>query len=210
MSEASQAALAVLRDPSRFQWYLIPLFVIVIYIYANEIEKRNFSAVCAGLAFYGMDLFNEIWNALVLQFTGKSAVWTAPGQTAYLIFVGLNIETSLMFAILGIAFVKMLPKDRKARVLGLPNRWFFAVFNSILCVGVELILNRAGVLVWYYRWWNWPRIWLIILIGYLPFMVVSFWVYDMEKIRSKLAALIALYAVDFSAIIALAVILNWI
>jgi len=210
MSEASQAALAVLRDPSRFQWYVIPLFVIVVYIYASEIEKRNWNTVCAGLAFYGMDLFNEIWNALVLQFTGRSAVWTASGSSAYLIFVGLNIEISLMFAVLGIALVKMLPKDRKARVLGIPNRWFFAVFNSILCVGVELILNRAGALVWYYHWWNWPNIWLIILLGYLPFMVVSFRVFDMEKTRSKLAALIAIYAVDFSAIIAFAVILNWI
>jgi len=114
MTEASQAAIAILRDPSQFKWYVIPIFVIVVYIYANEIEKRNWSLVLAGLAFWGMDWFNEIWNALVFYGTGRSAVWTAPGKTAYLILIGLNIEITMMFAILGIVLIKMLPADKKA------------------------------------------------------------------------------------------------
>jgi hypothetical protein len=85
---------------------VIPIFVIVIYIYANEVERRNWNVVFAGLAFWGMDLFNEIWNALVFHFTGFSAVWTAPGKTAYLILIGLNIEITLMFAIMGVVVAK--------------------------------------------------------------------------------------------------------
>lgn len=210
MTEASKQALEILRDPGLFQWYVVPLFVIVFYIYAVEIEKRNWSMVFAGLAFWGMDMFNEIWNGLVFHFTQYSACWTAPGKTAYLILIGLNIEITLMFAILGIACIKMLPKDKETKVLGLPNRWFFVVFNSLLCVFIEVVLNKWGALVWDYAWWNFPNVWLIILVGYMPFMIVSFWVYDMKQVRHKIAAVSAIFAVDFLAIILFAVILGWI
>lgn len=210
MTEASEQALKILRDQSLFQWYLIPLFAFVVYVYAVEVERRNWSGVFAGLAFYGMDLFNETWNALVLHFTDRSAVWTTPGDTSYLIFVGLTIEISAMFAVAGVTFTKMLPADKSLRILGIPNRWFFAVANAILCVFVEVLLNRADVLVWEYPWWNFPNIGLIFLLGYLPFMAVSFWVYDMEKIRNKIATVLVIYAVDLSAIILFAGLLGWI
>jgi hypothetical protein len=210
MTEASQQALKILRDADLFQWYVVPLFALVVYVYAVEIERRNWSIVFAGLAFYGMDLFNETWNALVLHFTDRSAVWTTPGATAYLIFVGLNIEISFMFAVAGVAFAKMLPADKSLTILGIPNRWFFAVANSIFCVFVEVLLNRAGALVWEYPWWDFPNIGLIVLFGYLPFMVVSFWVYDMEKIRNKIAAVGAIYAVDLTALVLFIPLLDWI
>jgi len=210
LTEASEQALKILRDASLFQWYLIPLFAFVVYVYAVEIERRNWSAIFAGLAFYGMDLFNETWNALVLHFTDRSAVWTTPGDTAYLIFVGLTIEISAMFAVAGVAFTKMLPADKSLRILGIPNRWFFAVANAILCVFVEVLLNRADVLVWEYPWWNFPNIGLIFLLGYLPFMAVSFWVYDMEKIRNKIATVLVIYGVDLPAIFLFAGLLGWI
>jgi len=57
---------------------------------------------------------------------------------------------------------------------------------------------------------NWPHIFLIILIGYLPFMVVSFWVYDMEKISNKIAALVAIFGVDIGALTLFIMIFRWI
>jgi len=210
MTRASVEALHILRDPRLLQWYLIPLLAFVVYVYAVEVERRNWSAVLAGLAFYGMDLFNEIWNALVLHFTRRSAVWTTPGNTAFLIFVGLTIEISLMFAIAGIVFTKMLPRDPTLRILGVPNRWFFAVVNSIFCVFVEVLLNRAGIFIWEYPWWNFPNVSLIILIGYLPFMVVAFWVYDMGKTSQQVATVLMIYAVDLSAILLFGVARRWI
>jgi hypothetical protein len=210
VTEASEQALKILRDESLFQWYLIPLLAFVVYVYAVEVERRNWSAVFAGLAFYGMDLFNETWNALILHFTDRSAVWTTPGDTSYLILVGLTIEISAMFAVAGVIFTKMLPADKSLRILGIPNRWFFAVANAMLCVFVEVLLNRADVLVWEYPWWNFPNIGLIFLLGYLPFMAVSFWVYDMEKIRNKIATVLVIYAVDLPAIILFAGLLGWI
>jgi len=210
VTEASQQALKILRDASLFQWYLIPLFAFVVYVYAVEVERRNWSCIFAGLAFYGMDLFNETWNALVLHITDRSAVWTTPGDTAYLIFVGLTIEISVMFAVSGVIFTKMLPADKSLRILGVPNRWFFAVANAIFCVFVEVLLNRADVLVWEYPWWNFPNVGLIFLVGYLPFMAVSFWVYDMEKIRNKIATVLVIYGVDLTAIGVFAGVLGWI
>src|SRR4030065_117456 len=121
LTEASQHALEILRDASLFQWYVVPLLAIVVYVYAIEIERQNWSCVLAGLAFFGMDLFNETWNALVLHFTDRSAVWTTPGDTAYLILVGLTIEISFMFAVSGIIFTKMLPKDKTLRIMGIPK-----------------------------------------------------------------------------------------
>jgi len=209
LTEATEQALKILRDESLFQWYLIPLFALVVYVYAVEVERKNWSAVFAGLAFYGMDLFNEIWNALVLHFTDRSAVWTTPGDTAYLILVGLTIEISFMFAVSGIIFTKMLPQDKTMRIMSIPNRWLFAAVNAAFCVFVEVLLNKADVLVWEYPWWNFPNVWLIFLVGYLPFMVVSFWVYDMEKIRSKIAAVSAIYGVVLPAMVIFGL-LDWI
>ena len=49
-TESSVQALSILRDGSQFQWYVIPLLVIVLYVYAVEIEKRNWNVLLAGLA----------------------------------------------------------------------------------------------------------------------------------------------------------------
>ena len=60
MTDSASQALAILRDPSHFEWYVIPFLLVVIYIYHNEIRLKNFSAVFAGLALWGCDWFNEI------------------------------------------------------------------------------------------------------------------------------------------------------
>lgn len=156
MTEASRQALEVLRDTGQFQWHVVPLFVIVVYIYAVEIERRDWSIILAGLVFWGMDIFNEIWNSLIFHFTGHSAFWTVPKGSAFVMLIGLNIEISLMFAILGIVCIKMLPKDKEAKIRGIPNRWLFVVFNALLCVFIEVMLNLAGALIWEYWFWNIP------------------------------------------------------
>jgi hypothetical protein len=184
-TESASQATAILRDGSQFQWYVIPLFALVVYAYAVEIERRNWDLFFAGLAFWGMDWFNEIWNGLVFYFTNRAPVWGAPGGTAYLILIGLNIEISFMFALAGITFGKMLPADKGLKILGLPNRLFFAIGGSIFCVFVEVLLNAIGALTWDYAWWRAGAPWLIFLIGYLPFFLVSFWVHDLERVRDK-------------------------
>jgi uncharacterized membrane protein len=210
MTKAASEALAILRDGSLFQWYIIPLFALTVYVYAAEVERQNWSLVFAGLAFWGMDWFNEIWNGLVFHFTQYAPVWGAPGRTAFLILIGLNIEICFMFAIAGITFAKMLPADKRLKILGLPNRLFFAVTGSIFCVIVEIILNAVSALTWDYAWWRASTPWLIFLIGYLPFFLVSFWVFDMKSLRQKITTVGAIYAVDIVCLILFVGILRWI
>lgn len=209
-TEAASEALSILRDGSQFQWYVIPLFALVVYVYAVEVERKNWSLVFAGLAFWGMDWFNEIWNGLVFHFTGHAPVWGAPGQTAYLILIGLNIEIMFMFAIAGVVFSKMLPDDKGLKVLGVPNRLLFAVFGSAFCVFVEVLLNAVGALTWDYSWWSAGAPWLIFLVGYLPFFLVSFSVHDMESVRKKAIAVGGIFAFDIACLVVFLGVLGWI
>ena len=209
-TESASQALSILRDGSQLQWYVIPLFALVVYVYAVEIERQNWSLVFAGLAFWGMDWFNEIWNALVFHFNGHAPVWGAPGKTAYLILIGLNIEICFMFFIAGIAFSKMLPKDKRLKIAGIPNRLVFAVAGAIFCVFVEVVLNAIGALTWEYSWWDANSPWLIFLFGYLTFFLVSFWVYDIESIKRKAIAVGAILGVDIAALTVFMGILKWI
>jgi hypothetical protein len=209
-TENAAQALSILRDPSVFQWYVIPLFALVVYVYAVEIERQNWSLLLAGLAFWGMDWFNEIWNGLVFHFTQYAPVWGAPGNTAYLILIGLNIEICFMFSIAGITFAKMLPADKKLKILGVPNRLLFAIAGSIFCVFVEILLNQANALTWDYPWWSASAPWLIFLIGYLPFFLVSFWVFDMPTVQQKVKVVGTILAFDVICLFVFAGILGWI
>lgn len=210
MTESASQALAILRDGSQFQWYVIALLAFVFYVYTVEVEKRNWSLVLAGLSFWGMDWFNEIWNGLVMHFTGYAPVWGAPGKTAYLILVGLNIEIMFMFAVSGIIWTKMLLPDKKAKILGLPNRGVVAITGSVFCVFIEVLLNSVGALTWDYPWWSRNAPWLIFLIGYLTFFVVAFWVHDMKTLKAKLITVGTIWAVVIISLIVFIPILHWI
>ncbi len=39
--EATQQALSILRSGETFQWYVLPLFAFVLYIYFNEISNKE-------------------------------------------------------------------------------------------------------------------------------------------------------------------------
>lgn len=209
-TESARQALSILRDAGQFQWHVIPILLLVLYVYANEIERRNWNVVFAGLALWGMDWFNEIWNALVFHFTQFAPVWGAPADTAFLILIGLNIEISFNFAIMGIVVAKTLPADPATRILGVPNRWFVAVAASAFCVLIELFLNAAGALTWDYWWWNVRMPWLILLFGYLTFFLVAFWVHDMRSLHEKIRTVAAIYAFDAACLLLFGGFLGWI
>jgi len=209
-TQATLDTLAVLRSGSLYQWYVITLFALTVYVYAVEIERKNWSLVLAGLAYWGMDWFNEIWNGLFFHFTQHAPVWGVAKDSAYIILIGLNIEICFMFAVAGVAFGKMLPKDRALKVLGIPNRLFFAVFGAAFCVFVEILLNQADALIWEWSWWNARAPWLIFLLGYFPFFWVSFRVHDMPTRRQQIRAVGLIYSVVIASLIVFMGILKWI
>jgi len=210
MSDFALEALSRLRDGSNFQWYVIPLLAFVFYVYTVEAEKRNWNLILAGLAFWGADWLNEIINGLVLRGTGYAPIWAEPGPTAYLILVGLNIETMFMFAVAGIIWTKMLHPDKDFKYLGIPNRWAVAIGGTIFSVFVEYLLNSVNALTWDYAWWNRGAPWLILVFGYLWFFVFAFWVYDLTDFKQKLRVVGTLWAVNIIGLIIFAGILKWI
>jgi hypothetical protein len=183
---------------------------LVVYVYAAEVERSNWSAILAGLAFWLMDWFNEIVNALVLHFNGHAALWTVTGSSSYLILIGLPIEVSLFFAINGVIFVKLLPADRKARILGLPNRWAIALALSLVSVGVELLLHALSVFHWYYWWWNVASFPVIVVLGYLTFYVVAFIVYDAPRRSQQITIVGSLATLDLGLGLIFGALLGWI
>ncbi|MFX0011011.1 MAG: hypothetical protein ACFE9R_11900 [Candidatus Hermodarchaeota archaeon] len=208
---ASLEALSKLRilNPE-FGWYIITLLAIVLYIYGVEIKKaqetKNWSTIFAGLTVLGLDLINELWNALVFAFTNYSAFWTTPGASAYIILIGWNIEIAFMFSLAGMIFAKFLPDDKSKKLLGLPNRWANAIGFALFCVIVEILLNWGNYLIWVYPWWNWYNPILIFFVGYLIFFVGAFYVYDLPKTKSKIKVVGIIYGI---ALVILIVFGSW-
>lgn len=200
----------LLRAGGLFQWSTVTLLALVVYVYAVEVERANWSAVLAGLTFWLMDWANEIVNALVLHFNGNAALWTVTGSSSFVILIGLTIEISLFFAINGVVFVKLLPADRSVRILGLPNRWAMAIGLSLTSVGVELLLHADGVFHWYYWWWNVASFPVIVVFGYLTFYVATFWVYDMPERGRQLRVVGSLAALVLTAGLVFGPLLGWI
>src|SRR5512133_1653989 len=126
--EVTEQALRILRSGAPFQWYVITLLALVMYVYTNEISKRNWRGVAAGLALYAVHWFYEILNALIQHFSGH-ALWTVPTGTAFLLLIGVGIELSLMFSVAGLVLSKLLPDDPHLKLLGINNRLLFALGN---------------------------------------------------------------------------------
>jgi hypothetical protein len=215
MTEASVRALSGLWDFAMLKWYVIPLLAIVFYIYTKEMKEArrsgNWDALIAGLTLFGMDFFNETWNGWVLVLTGRSAFWTTPGDTALRTMVGWNIEIMFMFALSGIIFYNTLSADPKEKILGIPNRWFWAIGYSVFCVFVEVLLNLGGLLVWEYPFWNrsFGGIWLIFLIGYFHFYVAVILVLSIRKMSKRVLAVSLIYAVPILMNIVARTLLGW-
>ena len=206
----TRQAEGLLRAPGHFQWSTVTLLALVVYVYSVEVERRNWNAILAGLAFWLMDWFNELVNALVLHVNGDAALWTVTGSSSFVILIGLTIEISLFFAINGVVYVKLLPADRRARILGIPNRWAIALVLSFVSVGVELLLHELGVFHWHYWWWNTASFPVIVVFGYLTFYVVAFVVYDSPSRLRQLAIVGGLASFDLAAGLLFGPALGWI
>ena len=201
MTPATEQALSGLRDLSMIKWYIIPLLSIVFYIYTREIKEarqtKNWNAVLAGLTIFGVDFFNETWNGWVMHLTQRSALWTTPGDTALRTMVGWNIEIMFMFLLLGIIFYHTLSESKKEKILGMPEKWFWAIGYSAFCVFIECVLNIGGQLVWEYPFWSlsFKGIWLIFVLGYFIFFCAAILVIRLKTLKSKIFTVGMIYAV---------------
>lgn len=164
--EMLEQAMQCPSDPVfGLKWYIVPLFVIWLFLIVNEIRQKRFSVVFGAAAFWLWDVFNETWNAMVYATTGQP-VWgtTAAGGSALQILVGYNIEISFMFFILGMLTCKLLKTtegyegqgffDANKNWLDDPNNMYYKANKkkSELTpeeykTKVKAILGRIGVIV---------------------------------------------------------------
>jgi hypothetical protein len=203
--EATQQALQILRSGSTFQWYVIPLLALVVYIYFNEISRGNWKGIAAGLSLYMVHWFFEIANALIQYFSGH-ALWTVPAGTAFLLLVGVGVELSLMFSVAGLIFSKILPADSKMKILGINNRLLIAVGNAAFFSVFEIFLAKTPDFIWIYPWWGAFPVFITV---YIPFFLVSMYCYDWQpQVQKTLIG--ALFGVNVVMLILFAGILHWI
>jgi hypothetical protein len=203
--EATQAALSILRSGEPFQWYVMTLFALVLYVYFNEISKKNWKGVAAGLSLYMVHWLFEIANALIQHFSGH-ALWTVPKGTAFLLLVGVGIELSLMFSIAGLVMSKLALEDPKTKILGINNRLVFAVGNAAFAGFLEIFLAKTPVFVWVYPWWGALPVFILV---YIPFFLAAFYVYDWKPaVQVKFIG--GLFAINAALMIVFAGILKWI
>lgn len=56
-SANTQSALEILRNPQQtMQWYIIPVFLIFLYIVFKELSEKHYKVVLAGAALWLVDI----------------------------------------------------------------------------------------------------------------------------------------------------------
>ena len=203
--EVTEQALSILRKGDLFQWYVITLLGLVMYIYMNEISKKNWKGVAAGLALYSVHWFYEILNALIQHFSGH-ALWTVPTGTAFLLLIGVGVELSFMFAVAGLVLSKLLPADPKLKILGIPNRLLFALGNAAFFAIFEIFLAKTPAFAWVYPWWGALPVFIFV---YIPFFLAAFYAYDWKPQR-QVPFISVIFALDAVMLVLFAGVLKWI
>lgn len=203
--EVTEQALSILRKGDLFQWYVITLLALVMYIYMNEISKKNWKGVAAGLALYSVHWFYEILNALIQHFSGH-ALWTVPTGTAFLLLIGVGVELSFMFAVAGLVLSKLLPADPKLKILGIPNRLLFALGNAAFFAIFEIFLAKTPAFAWVYPWWGALPVFIFV---YIPFFLAAFYAYDWKPQR-QVPFISVIFALDAVMLVLFAGVLKWI
>ncbi len=215
--DGSQEAMSLVdairvRSTENFNWTFIFILAVVFYVYWSEINKKNYEAVCAGLALYGVHWLYEIGNAVIGHVFGYPLWSVSNASTTFILLVGVCWELSMMFSLAGIISFKMMPQDRSTRyfakngkkgvscklVVALEMALLFALFESFLA-GTS---NHS--FIWVYRWWG---VLPVFVTTYIPFFLASNYVPDMEpkKRRNFLLVLWGLVALLLIILIPLGV-----
>ncbi len=180
----------VVRSTDNFNWTFIFILAVVFYVYWSEINKKNYDAVFAGLALYGVHWLYEIGNAVIAHITGYP-LWSVSNQsTTFILLIGVCWELSMMFSLAGIISFKMLPKDRSTRYFakngkgGIDCRLAGALSMALLFALVESFLAATAnhSFIWVYKWWG---VLPVFITTYIPFFLASNYVPDMTPANRK-------------------------
>ncbi len=203
--EVTDRALQILRSGENFHWSFITLLLLVMYVYYNEIEKKNWNVIAAGLTLYMIHWFVEIINALIQHFSGH-ALWTVASGTSFLILVGLSIEINMMFSIAALTFAKILPNDPKMKILGINNRLLIGIGCAAFAALLEIFFVKTPAFAWVYPWWGSIPVFITV---YIPFFVLAFYIHDRERKIQKVF-IGSLFVLNAVMMVLFAGVLKWI
>ena len=189
----------VVRNTNHFNWTFIFILAVVFYVYWSELHKKNYEAVFAGLALYGVHWMYEIVNAIIGKISGYP-LWAVSNESStFILLEGVSWELSMMFSLAGIISYKMMPKDRSKHYLTFNGKWkgidcrlmvaiemalLFALFESFLAA----TSNHA--FIWVYKWWG---VIPVFITTYIPFFLASNYVNDFKP-KTKKIFLISLWS----------------
>ena len=173
------------RSTENFNWTFIFILAVVFYVYWSEIHKKNYEAVFAGLALYGVHWLYEIVNAIIGHISGYPLWSVSNDSTTFILLIGVSWELSMMFSLAGIISFKMMPKDRTKRYLakgkfkGISCKLVVAIEMSLLFALFESFLagTSNNSFIWVYPWWG---VLPVFITTYVPFFLASNFVPDMK------------------------------
>lgn len=201
------------RSTENFNWTFIFILAVVFYVYWTEFNRKNYEAIYAGFALYGVHWLYEIGNAVIGHVFGYP-LWSVSNEsTTFILLIGVCWELSMMFSLAGIISFKMLPHDRSKRYFardgrgGIDCRLVGALEMALLFALFESFLAGTSnhSFIWVYKWWG---VLPVFITTYVPFFLASNYVPDMEpkKRRTFLLTLWGLVALLLAILIPLGVI----
>ena len=176
------------RSTENFNWTFIFILAVVFYVYWSELHKKNYRAVFAGLALYGVHWLYEIANAIIGKVSGYPLWSVSNDSTTFILLVGVSWELSMMFSLAGIISFKMLPKDTTTHYFsrggekprrGIDCRLVGALAMALLFALFESFLAGTSnhSFIWVYQWWG---VLPVFVTTYIPFFLASNYVPDMK------------------------------
>ena len=191
-SDAAKALVDAIkvRDTGNFNWTFIFILAVIFYVYWSEIHKKNYEAVFAGLALYGVHWLYEIANAIIGKASGYPLWSVSNDSTTFILLIGVSWELSMMFSLAGIISFKMMPQDRnkryfaKGKFKGISCKLMVAIEMSLLFALFESFLagTTNNSFIWVYKWWG---VIPVFITTYVPFFLAANYVPDMKpKVRT--------------------------
>lgn len=179
---AVEAAKEAVRSTQNFDWTFIALLALVVCgVYVPQIKKKNWNGIAAALALYGVHWLYEICNAVICH-VWDYPLWTVTQEsTSFILLIGVCWELSLMFSIAGFT-ADLLPADKSKKILGINNRWFFAIASALGFSLFEIFLASTPAFVWVYTWWGALPVFITV---YIPFFLAAYLIYDAKPKTQK-------------------------
>lgn len=169
----------VVRSTENFNWTFIFILAVVFYVYWTEFKNKDYKAIVAGFALYGVHWLYEIGNAVIAHFFEYPLWSVSNASTTFILLIGVCWELSMMFSLAGIISYKMLPENptNKQKLMGaLSMAALFALVESFLA-GTS---NHS--FMWVYKWWG---VLPVFVTTYIPFFLACNYVPFANKQTQK-------------------------